>query len=88
MKKKIFDSVMRELWGEAISLTDAWDTYTETQTTLDIGRQIDIMMLEALPKMSRQKRLEWREALAEQGVEMTPTQVDQYISIIELALGV
>ena len=54
----------------------------------DIGRQIDIMMLEALPKMSPKKRLLWRESLAEQGIEMTPTQVDQYISIIELALGI
>ena len=88
MKKNTFYCVMRELWGEAISLSDAWDTFTETQTTLDIGRQIDIMMLEALPKMSPKKRLLWRESLAEQGIEMTPTQVDQYISIVELALGI
>ena len=56
--------------------------------TLDSGKQIDVMLLEALPDMDTEKRLRWRTSLAEQGFEMTPIQVDQYISIIELALGI
>jgi len=88
MKKKNFESVMMELWGDTISLSEAWCTYADTKMTLDNGTQIDVMLLEALPLMDKDKRLRWRTSLAEQGFEMTPIQVDQYISIIELALGI
>jgi hypothetical protein len=88
MNKKIFIEVMREMWGSEIDLPEAWSTYEETMMTLEIGKQMDQMVLEALPKMSPDKRLRWRTSLAEQGIEMTPIQVDQYISIIELALGI
>ena len=96
MTKKIFTATIRDLWSDphkgaplsANFLREAWDTYNETLMTLDSGKQIDVMLLEALPDMDKDKRLLWRTSLAEQGIEMTPIQVDQYISIIELALGI
>ena len=88
MNKEIFNDVMRDLWGDEIDLSEAWETYSETMATKEMGEQMDIMLLESLPKMSTNKRLLWRTQLAEQGIEMTPIQVDQYISIIELALEI
>ena len=44
--------------------------------------------MEALPLLDKRRRLRWRENMAEQGIEMTPTQVDQYISILELAMEI
>jgi|TARA_R110002096_G_scaffold178356_1_gene355266 hypothetical protein len=96
MTRKIFNDTMRDLWSEPLKtaplsvtfLREAWDTYNDTLMTLDSGKQIDVMLLEALPDMDTEKRLRWRTSLAEQGFEMTPIQVDQYISIIELALGI
>ena len=96
MTRKIFNATMRDLWsdpreGTPLSVTflrEAWDTYNDTLMTMNSGKQIDVMLLEALPLMDTDKRLLWRTSLAEQGIEMTPIQVDQYISIIELALGI
>jgi len=96
MTQKIFTATIRDLWsdpneGAPLSLAivkEAWDTYNETLMTIDSGTQIDVMLLEALPLMTPAKRLLWRTSLAEQGFEMTPIQVDQYITIIELALGI
>ena len=88
MNKEIFNDVMRDLWGDEIDLSEAWETYSATMMTKELGEQMDIMLLESLPQMSTNKRLLWRTQLAEQGIEMTPTQVDQYISIIELALEI
>ena len=87
MDRNIFNSVMKDLWGNEIDISEAWDTYNETITTLNLGSQLDVEVLEMLPKMNRVRRLQWRMSLSEQGIEMPPHQVDQYISIIELALG-
>ena len=37
MDRNIFNSVMKDLWGNEIDISEAWDTYNETITTLNLG---------------------------------------------------
>ena len=96
MTQKIFNDTMRDLWsdprkGAPLSvdfLREAWETYNETLMTMGTGTERDIDVLQMLLTLDESQRVLWRTALAESGYEMTPIQVDQYISIVELALEV
>jgi hypothetical protein len=89
MDRKEFISVMKELWGEYdIDYQEAWDTYDETFAVVFDGDREAIRALEGIAMLNAAERLHWRMLMAEKGIEMTPVQVDQYVSIIELALGI
>ena len=89
MSRSSFNDIMQQLWKmQPEELSDAWDTYKDAIDTLNYGSKINIEVMEALPLLDRDRRLRWRENMAEQGIEMTPTQVDQYISILELAMEI
>ena len=89
MSRSSFNDIMQQLWKmQPEELSDAWDTYKDAIYTLNYGSKINIEVMEALPLLDRDRRLRWRENMAEQGIEMTPTQVDQYISILELAMEI
>ena len=88
MDKEIFLDTMRDLWGDEIDLQEAWETYNDIMITKEMGNNTDIRIMESLTIKTAQERLYWREKMAEQGIEMTPMQVDQYISIIEYAMGI
>ena len=88
MDKEMFLDTMRDLWGDEIDLQEAWETYSDIMITREMGNNTDIRIMESLTIKTEQERLYWREKMAEQGIEMTPTQVDQYISIIEYAMGI
>ena len=89
MSRSSFNDIMQQLWKmQPEELSDAWDTYKDAIDTLNYGSKINIEVMEALPLLDRDRRLRWRENMAEQGIEMTPTQVDQYISILELAIEI
>ena len=87
MEKEMFMDTMKELWGDEINLQEAWETYRDAVMTIESGDNMDIRMMESLTIKDAQQRLYWREQMAEHGIEMTPTQVDQYISIIEYVMG-
>ena len=89
MSRSSFNDIMQQLWKmQPEELSDAWDTYKDAIDTLNYGSKINIEEMEALPLLDKDRRLRWRENMAEQGIEMTPTQVDQYISILELAMEI
>tara|TARA_B100000519_G_scaffold172670_1_gene159595 strand:+ start:401 stop:727 length:327 start_codon:yes stop_codon:yes gene_type:complete len=89
MSRSSFNDIMRELWQmKSEDLSEAWQTYQEAVDTFNHGSKINIEVMEALPLLDKRRRLRWRENMAEQGIEMTPTQVDQYISILELAMEI
>ena len=88
MDKEIFLDTMRDLWGDEIDLQEAWETYNDIMITKEMGNNTDIRIMESLTIKTAQERLYWREKMAEQGIEMTPMQVDQYISIIQYAMGI
>ena len=85
MTKKVFNQTIKDLWGN-IDLMEAWETYNET--TMASGEERDIDILSMLLTLDKGQRLLWRTSLAEAGYEMTPIQVDQYISIVGLAVEV
>ena len=89
MSRSSFNDIMRELWQmKSEDLSEAWQTYQEAVDTFNHGSKINIEVMEALPQLDKRRRLRWRENMAEQGIEMTPIQVDQYISILELAMEI
>jgi len=89
MSRSSFNDIMRELWQmKSEDLSEAWQTYKDAIDTINHGSKINIEVMEALPQLDKDRRLRWRENMAEQGIEMTPTQVDQYISILELAMEI
>ena len=40
-----------------------------------------------MSEMGTKERLRWRMLLSENGIEMTPKQVDEYVVLLELALS-
>ena len=87
MNRKIFNQTIKALYDD-IDIIEAWETYNETLMTMGTGTERDVDVLQMLLTLDESQRLLWRTALAESGYEMTPRQVDQYISIVELALEV
>ena len=72
--------------NSTIDMDDAYDTY------LDLIKQIDkndstAEHMARMITMNRKERLRWRMCLAEEGIEMTPSQVDEYVVILEMALS-
>ena len=72
--------------NSATNMDDAYDVYLDLikqmkdndDATEHMGHMIS---------MNSTERLRWRMCLAEEGIEMTPSQVDEYIVILELALS-
>jgi len=85
MNKKTFNETILTMWDD-IDVSEAWTAYRESMDTIEFGTDQDVEVLEMLLTLDDEQRLLWRTALSEKGFEMTPLQVDQYISIVEIAL--
>ena len=87
---QLFKVIVRETGvqnnNSSTNMDDAYDTYLDIIKQMsendDATDHIDQMI-----SMSSPERLRWRMCLAEEGIEMTPSQVDEYIVILELALS-
>ena len=75
MDKKIFIETMIDLWGKDFNFSEGWDIYNELSNDGDDVECSKRELMEALPQMNKNERLLWRTQLAEQGYELTPTQV-------------
>jgi hypothetical protein len=62
------------------------DTYKTMKSILKVKDKNYINELKDLTTMSKRERLAYRHALAANGKELTPRQVDQYISMVDYAL--
>jgi hypothetical protein len=62
------------------------DTYKTMKSILKIKDKNYINELKDLTTMTKRERLAYRHALAANGKELTPRQVDQYISMVDYAL--
>lgn len=80
--KKEFAEYMTEMHGNE----DYSDLYKSFKTFAKITDHGQIRELKDLVKMDTKDRLLYRYALASNGKELTPKQVDQYLSTIEYAL--
>jgi hypothetical protein len=81
--KKEFTDYMTELHGDDNDYSELYKSFKTLSKIKDSGQ---IKELRDLTKMDKHKRLLYRHALASNGREYTPSQVDQYLSTIEYAL--
>lgn len=84
MKTKIeFFTDMSELFEEDYDDNEGYKTYREIAS---LKNKSQIKEMRELIDMDISKRLAYRHALAANGKELTPRQLDQYLTIIEYAL--
>lgn len=83
INKKDFFAHMSELYDEDYTNNDIYKTL---KSIVKIKDRSQIKELRELLDMNKQERLAYRFALAAHGKELTPKQVDQYLSMIEYAL--
>lgn len=81
-KKEFFDH-MSKLLGEKYRYSHAYDIYKEIYSTTD--KKVLAQMYD-LTQMNEKERLFYRTALSCQGLELTPSQVDQFLLSIDYAL--
>ena len=87
---ELFNALRDDLLGEnRNSTTDPDDAY---DTFLDLTKQIKetadaYTHMERMSEMTKKERLHWRMCLSEEGIEMTPSQVDEYIILLDLAIA-
>jgi len=80
--KKEFSDYMTEMYGDE----DYSDLYKSFKTFSKMKDRGQIKELRDLTHMNKRQRLIYRHALAANGKEFTPKQLDQYLSTIEYAL--
>lgn len=73
---------MTEMYGEE----DYSDLYKSFKTFAKVTDNNQIEELRDLVKMTKPQRMRYRNAMASHGKELTPRQLDQYLSTIEYAL--
>ena len=72
--------------NSATNMDDAYDVYLDLIKQMKDNDDATDHMTQMI-SMNSYERLRWRMCLAEEGIEMTPSQVDEYIVILELALS-
>ena len=81
--KKEFFSYMSAMYNEDYKDEELYKAF---KSIIKLDNKSQIKELRDLTKMDTKERLLYRYSLAANGKELTPLQVDQYISMIELAL--
>jgi hypothetical protein len=81
--KQEFFLHMSEVFEEDYSDTEGYRTFKEISNLKNKGQ---IREMRELTEMDSKTRLAYRHALAANGKELTPKQLDQYLTIIQYAL--
>jgi hypothetical protein len=81
--KKEFFSYMSAMYNEDYQDEDLYKAF---KTIVKLDNKSQVKELKDIITMNKRERLLYRYSLAANGKELTPLQVDQYISMIELAL--
>lgn len=84
INKREFFAHMSQLYDEDYNDDDVYRTLKKI---VKIKDEENIQELRNLTSLDRKGRLLYRYSLASNGKELTPTQVDQYITMIEYALS-
>jgi formate dehydrogenase maturation protein FdhE len=86
MNKKKFKKIMHSFDKNEIDLEHAWEVYLRMLKLFKYSNGDETLeYLERLACMDQKQKLIWRNKLAEMGIELTPSQVDDYIFILSLA---
>lgn len=81
--KQEFFLHMSEIFEEDYKDTEGYRTFKEIS---NLKNKSQIKEMRDLTEMDRKTRLAYRHALAANGKELTPKQLDQYLTIIQYAL--
>jgi hypothetical protein len=81
--KQEFFLHMTELFEEDYTDAEGYRTFKEIS---NLKNKTQIKEMRELTEMDRKTRLAYRHALAANGKELTPKQLDQYLTIIQYAL--
>jgi len=84
VNKKEFFAYMSEIYDEDYRNDD---TYRTLKKILKVKDEDKLQELRNITVLDKEQRLAYRHTLAANGKELTPTQVDQYITMIEYALS-
>tara|TARA_R110000824_G_scaffold108200_1_gene254964 strand:- start:2369 stop:2665 length:297 start_codon:yes stop_codon:yes gene_type:complete len=87
MNKEQLTIVLQAFFDESISRTSAWLAYCNFNSLLEDGDKDTIEYFLKVVEMDRISRLKLRNTMAEQGNELTPHQLDQYIFLLLLSLN-
>jgi hypothetical protein len=83
VNKKDFFDYMSAVYNEEYSNID---TYRTLKKIIKLKDESQIDELKSLVLMNNRQRLLYRHAMAANGKELTPRQLDQYLTMIEYAL--
>ena len=78
--------ILTSCYDDALHSSTAWNVYKKMVELCKDDDFYTIIYLYRLCYMDREEKLLWRTKIAEMGFELTPTEVDQYILIVRLAL--
>lgn len=84
INKRTFFAHMSEIYEEDFNDDD---TYRTLRKIIKVKDEEKLKELKNITNMNRRERLAYRYAMAANGKELTPRQVDQYITMIEYALS-
>lgn len=84
-----YDTLDSEQWPDetGTDFDDAYETYVDLYKQIKSGDDFALTQMNRMSEMNKKERLYWRMCLAEEGIEMTPRQVDEYIVLLEIALS-
>ena len=86
---ELFAMLVEETLGHdpKTDYSDAYETYVDLYEQIKSGNDFALTQMNRMSTMNESERLKWRMCLAEEGIEMTPRQVDEYIVLLEIALS-
>lgn len=84
LSKKEFFQYMSALYEEKYKNNEAYDILVDIIKRADEAKFLN--RIRELSEMNEKERLQYRYSMAVQGKEFTPTQIDQYISLIKYAI--
>ena len=87
LDKRTLVDIMTEVYYD-INKDELWDAYIDISDAIRHGSPQDIETYAEMTTMNMREQLRWRHIMAEKGIELTPRQVEHYISIVELILGI
>ena len=87
LDKRTLVDIMTEVYDD-INKDELWDAYIDISDAIRHGSPREIETFAEMTTMDMDEQLRWRQIMAETGIELTPRQVEHYISIVELILGI
>jgi formate dehydrogenase maturation protein FdhE len=87
MNKKTFKKILYSFKKSDLDIDRGWEVYLRILKLFKENKcEETYEYLEQVGSMDQKEKLQWRTKLAEMGIELTPSQVEDYIFILSLAI--